>query len=82
MMDRPREVSGAGVPFQLLQRAQRVAVRQIQELRARQLVPVNHVLSSPNSSASFAIASFTRILTVPSGQSVFAAISLWLRPSK
>ena len=82
MMDRPRDVSGAGVPFQLLQRAQRVGVRQIEELRARQLVPVNHVLSSPSSAASLAIASFTRILTVPSGLAVFAAISLWLRPSK
>ena len=40
MMDRPRDVPGAGVPLELLQRAQRVAVRQIQELRARQLVPV------------------------------------------
>ena len=30
--------------------------------------------------ASFAIASFTRILTVPSGLPVLAAISLWLKP--
>ena len=45
-------------------------------------MPVNHVLSSPNSAASFAMASFTRILTVPSGLAVLAAISLWLRPSK
>ena len=43
---------------------------------------VSHVLSSPSRSASLAMASFTRILTVPSGLAVLAAISLWLRPSK
>src|SRR4029078_3189171 len=82
MVDAPEDVARARVLLQLVQRVQREGVRQVDELRTGQLVSMGHVFSSPSNSASLAMASFTRIFTVPSGVAVFTAISLWLNPSK
>ena len=76
------EVAGAGEPLGVGQHAERVGRRELPELVAGHVVFPDHPSSSLSSVASFAIASFTRILTVPSGLPVFCAISLWDRPSK
>ena len=77
-------VSRAGELFVLVKRVEREGFRHVDELGAGEVVSraMDHVFSSLRRSASLAMASFTRIFTVPSGLAVLAAISLWLNPSK
>ena len=73
------QVRGARSALRGVERVQRQCGN---ELLERSAVHGQQSSSVASSLASFPIASFTRILTVPSGLPVFAAISLWLNPSK